>query len=168
MDDGSFYLEMSKTMLMMAYIQGVHTVFATPHSQAFISNQELVLENYQKLLELVESFPFEQKVLLGCEVRCELRNIYARLTKALLCAIHIPVLHIIGHLKGNENVWHAWNTAFIDGCWIWIDNANGIKNFDMPTKVFAKTHILDGGVKVTVDNMVAIDKITELFGYEEC
>ena len=74
-DDGSFYLEMSKTMLMMAYIQGVHTVFATPHSQAFISNQELVLENYQKLLELVESFPFEQKVLLGCEVRCEVRNI---------------------------------------------------------------------------------------------
>lgn len=74
-DDGSFYLEMSKTMLMMAYIQGVHTVFATPHSQAFISDKELVLENYQKLLELVESFPFQQKVLLGCEVRCELRNI---------------------------------------------------------------------------------------------
>lgn len=123
-------------------------------------------DDYRKTDRKFSSVALEPEDVLarGCTV-CEG---YARLTKALLCAIHIPTLHMIGHLKGQESVWHAWNVSFVDGHWIWLDNANGIKNFDMPTKIFARTHILDGGVKVTVDNTVAVDKLTEIFGYEEC
>ena len=123
-------------------------------------------DDYRKMNRNFSSVALEPEDVLarGCTV-CEG---FARLTKALLCAIHIPTLHMIGHLKGQESVWHAWNVSFVDGRWIWMDNANGIKNFDMLTKVFARTHILDGGVKVTVDNTVAVDKLTEIFAYEEC
>ena len=128
--------------------------------------EHIKYDDYRKMNRNFSSVALEPEDVLarGCTV-CEG---YARLTKALLCAIHIPTLHMIGHLKGQESVWHAWNVSFVDGRWIWMDNANGIKNFDMSTKVFARIHILDGGVKVTVDNTVAVDKLTEIFAYEEC
>lgn len=127
--------------------------------------EHIKYDDYRKMNRTFSSVVLEPEEVSvrGCTV-CEG---YARLTKALLCAIHIPTLHIIGHLKGQESVWHAWNTAFIDGHWIWIDNANGIKNFDMPTKAFAKTHRLDGGIKIALDHTVAVEQITEIFGYKE-
>ena len=127
--------------------------------------EHIKYDDYRKTNRNFYSVALEPEDVLvrGCTV-CEG---YARLTQALLRAIHIPALHMIGHLKGQENVWHAWNVAFVDGRWIWIDNANGIRNFDMPTNIFARTHRLDGGIKITLENTVAIDKITEIFDCEE-
>lgn len=127
--------------------------------------QHIKYDDYRKTNRKFSSVALEPEDVLarGCTV-CEG---FARLTKALFCASHIPTLHVVGHLKGQESVWHAWNVAFVDGRWIWLDNANGMKNFDMPTKAFARTHILDGGIKITLENTVAIDKITEIVGYEE-
>ena len=73
---------------------------------------------------------------------------YARLTQALLRAAGIPCLHIIGHSSGSPDVWHAWNLAFVEGRWLWLDNTWGMGWFDMDTRHFAETHILDGGVKL--------------------
>ncbi len=127
--------------------------------------EHIKYDEYRKANRSFSSVALEPEEVLakGCTV-CEG---YARLTKALFCASHIPTLHIIGHLKGKESVWHAWNTAFINGRWIWLDNTGGMKNFDMPTRAFARTHILDGGIKLTLDNTVAVDKITELLHCEE-
>ena len=127
--------------------------------------EHIKYDDYRKMNRNFSSVALEPEEVLarGCTV-CEG---YARLTKALLCAIHIPTLHMIGHLKGQESVWHAWTVSFVDGHWIWMDNSNGIKNFDMPTDIFARTHILDGGIKITLNNTVAIDEITEIFDCEE-
>ena len=80
-DDGSFTMDMSKSMLLMSCLQGVRTIFTTPHSQAFVPEgdlppkQELVQQNYRLLEDAAKSLPFGLRVFLGCEVRCELRNI---------------------------------------------------------------------------------------------
>lgn len=70
-DDGSFTMDMSMSMSVMAYMQGVHTIFATPHSSAFIHHQELVYRNFEELKKKIESTPLGQRLFLGCEVRCE-------------------------------------------------------------------------------------------------
>ncbi len=57
-DDGSFTMEMSETMLMMSWLQGVRTVFATPHSSAFLSDSDLVWEQYRLLKERTERLAF--------------------------------------------------------------------------------------------------------------
>lgn len=73
-DDGSFSMEMSRSMLMTAYLQGIKTVFATPHSQAFATDPESVLEKYIVLKGEIEELPLGMRLFLGCEVRCELAN----------------------------------------------------------------------------------------------
>ena len=78
-DDGSFTIDMSKSMITMAYMQGVRTIFATPHSGAFISRKELIQENYQKMKEQTKKFPFGVDLFLGSEVRCETGNIHETL-----------------------------------------------------------------------------------------
>lgn len=57
-DDGSFTMEMSETMLMMSWLQGVRTVFATPRSSAFLSDSDLVWEQYRLLKERTERLAF--------------------------------------------------------------------------------------------------------------
>ena len=37
-DDGSFTMDMSKSMLFLSYVQGGRAVFATPHSSAFLTD----------------------------------------------------------------------------------------------------------------------------------
>ena len=81
-DDGSFSMEMSRSMLMTAYLQGIKTVFATPHSQAFATDPESVLEKYIVLKEEIEELPLGMRLFLGCEVRCELANM-SQVLKAL-------------------------------------------------------------------------------------
>ena len=69
-DDGAFNIEMSKSMMAMAWLQGVETIFATPHSSAFLWDQSLVRENYRLLEEAAASSPMGQRLCLGCEVYC--------------------------------------------------------------------------------------------------
>lgn len=70
-DDGSFSAEMSMSMLFMAYRQGVRAVFATPHSPAFLRDRDFVLDQFASLKEQAEKLPFDMRLYLGCEVRCE-------------------------------------------------------------------------------------------------
>lgn len=70
-DDGSFTMDMSQSMLVMAYMQGVHRIFATPHSAAFINGKEFVWKRFAELKEWIEQMPLGQQLFLGCEVRCE-------------------------------------------------------------------------------------------------
>ena len=70
-DDGSFSLEMSMSMLFMAYKQGVSEIFATPHSSAFLHDRDFVLDQFASLKEQAEKLPFDMCLYLGCEVRCE-------------------------------------------------------------------------------------------------
>lgn len=71
-DDGSYTLNMSKTLLMLAKLQGVQKVFATPHSLAFAYQPDLIRKNFQALQ--TESAGMIQ-LFLACEVRCELHSI---------------------------------------------------------------------------------------------
>ncbi len=85
-DDGSWSLEMSQRMLQMAYMQGVRSVIATPHSQAFLYNAQRVLDNYQQLQQYWEDYvqtdanfrrymgDEPMSLYLGCEVRCSLEQ----------------------------------------------------------------------------------------------
>lgn len=72
-DDGSLNLDMSKSMLLMAYIQGIRAVFATPHSTAFVLHGRQVQEQFLALKHTVQALPFplQMPLFLGCEVRCE-------------------------------------------------------------------------------------------------
>lgn len=86
---------------------------------------------------------------------------YALLTAALLRAVGIPAVTIVGlAIKDNEAQGsHAWNEAYIDDRWVNLDttwDAGGVtgnlqqgltfvsrpsmKHFDMPDVVFKKTH----------------------------
>lgn len=47
---------------------------------------------------------------------------YAKLTKALLQAQGIPALYVVGKAR-NEG--HAWNAAYVDGKWIYLDSTWG-------------------------------------------
>ena len=70
-DDGSYHLDMSETLLVMAHMQGVRTVFATPHSFAFSYDPERVRRQFEALRDRMSSAPFDLRLCLGCEVRCE-------------------------------------------------------------------------------------------------
>lgn len=47
---------------------------------------------------------------------------YAKLTKALLQAQGIPALYVVGKVR---NAGHAWNVAYVDGKWIYLDSTWG-------------------------------------------
>ncbi len=78
-DDGSFSMDMSKSMTVMAYLQGVRAIFATPHGGAFLSRGELVREAYESLKEEISHLPWKMDLFLGSEVRCETGNIHETL-----------------------------------------------------------------------------------------
>ncbi len=71
---------------------------------------------------------------------------YTNLTRALLQAQGIPTVHVHGTASGDG---HAWNAAYIDGQWIWIDSTwgrpgNGAfydpRYFDASDFFLAQTH----------------------------
>ena len=71
---------------------------------------------------------------------------YANLTRALLQAQGIPAVYVHGTAGGDG---HAWNAAYIDGRWVWIDSTwgrpgNGAfydpRYFDASDFFLAQTH----------------------------
>lgn len=66
---------------------------------------------------------------------------YAQLTEALLQAAGIPARYIDGPAYGMFG-WdpHAWNMAFVDERWIWIDNTWGMEYFDCGTGFISTEH----------------------------
>lgn len=69
-DDGAYDRSMAETMLVMAYMQGVRAVFATPHSSAFFYDPLGVEERFRDLRRWLDASPLEMGLYLGCEVRC--------------------------------------------------------------------------------------------------
>lgn len=67
-DDGAATLDESLIMLNLAVEQGIHSVFATPHSESFLCDRELALEHFQILKS--HALPSMQ-LYLGCEVCCD-------------------------------------------------------------------------------------------------
>jgi len=70
-DDGAEDMMMARMMLLRAREQGIHTVFCTPHSEAFHYSKEGARIIFQRLLGNVESVYPDVKLYLGCEVYCE-------------------------------------------------------------------------------------------------
>ena len=70
---------------------------------------------------------------------------YAQLTQALLQAQGIPALYVTGPANGSRG-WeqHAWNVAYVDGDYVWMDNTWGMKYFDLGMLPFCTDHIVSG------------------------
>lgn len=70
-DDGSWDMDMSKTLLYMSYEQGIRKIIATPHSSAFVEsgNQE-VEKLFLQLKEMAVKYLPDLEIYFGCEVRC--------------------------------------------------------------------------------------------------
>lgn len=74
-DDGSWNLDMSSSMLYMAYQQGIQKIIATPHSSAYDQNYESTIAAFQELKEQSKWKWLGVELYLGCEVNCNSRNI---------------------------------------------------------------------------------------------
>lgn len=75
-DDGSYDLSTSEIMVIMAYTQGIRTIFATPHSSAFLYDPPRVVAQFHALQERLASLPLDLRLYLGCEVRCHRRTMH--------------------------------------------------------------------------------------------
>lgn len=70
-DDGSWDMDMSRSLLFMAYEQGIRKIIATPHSSAFKENTfQYVDESFRKLKEMAEKFLPDLQLYFGCELSC--------------------------------------------------------------------------------------------------
>mgnify|MGYP005778473829 FL=1 len=73
-DDGSWSLDMSLSMIYMAFQQGIERIIATPHSSAFDQHPELVKEGFQELKDhIAKRLPWI-RLYSGCEVACSAGN----------------------------------------------------------------------------------------------
>ena len=72
-DDGSWSLDMSYSMLYMAYEQGIRKIIATPHSSAYDRDYESTISAFQQLREQKQKW-LEVELYLGGEVNCNRKN----------------------------------------------------------------------------------------------
>lgn len=70
-DDGSWNLDMSQSMMVSAMLQGTQAFFVTPHSAAFEVHPNLVRENDEALRRYLLRLRIPVPIYLGCEVLCE-------------------------------------------------------------------------------------------------
>lgn len=70
-DDGAADLTESLLLLNQAREQGITTVFATPHSDAFLLDLDAARKNFASLHSLAKRFLPGLRLYLGCEVLCE-------------------------------------------------------------------------------------------------
>lgn len=69
-DDGSWNMDMSERLLYMAYEQGIRKIIATPHSSAFLENDNKVEKEFFKLQERVSKLLPNLQLYFGCEIKC--------------------------------------------------------------------------------------------------
>ena len=79
-DDGAWSLDMSDSMLYMAYQQGIRKIIATPHSSAYDRDYESTISAFQQLKEQKQKW-LEVELYLGCEVNCNRKNMKSILGK---------------------------------------------------------------------------------------
>ena len=70
-DDGAADLTEGLLLLNQAWNQGITTVFATPHSDAFLLDRNTAMKNFASLHSLAKRFLPGLRLYLGCEVLCE-------------------------------------------------------------------------------------------------
>lgn len=70
-DDGAADLTEGLLLLSQAREQGITTVFATPHSDAFLLDRDAARKNFASLHSLAKRFLPGMGLYLGCEVLCE-------------------------------------------------------------------------------------------------
>jgi len=71
-DDGSWNLFMSLSMIEMAYKQGIRKIIATPHADAFQLVERKIVVEYAKLKSAIEKFYPEMRIYRGCEINCRI------------------------------------------------------------------------------------------------
>ena len=69
-DDGSKTMEHTMVLAYKAYSQGIKTIFATPHSEAFLDNPKNVLDGYHAMKAFLSKFLKDLDIYLGCEILC--------------------------------------------------------------------------------------------------
>lgn len=70
-DDGAEDMMMARMMLLRARAQRIHSIFCTPHSEAFQYSKDGARIIFDRLKKNVESAYPDVKLYLGCEVYCE-------------------------------------------------------------------------------------------------
>lgn len=77
-DDGSWNLDMSKTMADMIYLQGIQKMIATPHSSAFDEDSAFAKAAFEELKEEIGKRNPDMELYLGSEIHCtrrEMKNV---------------------------------------------------------------------------------------------
>ena len=69
-DDGSKSMDHTTVLAYKAYSQGIKTIFATPHSDAFLDNPKNVLDGYHVMKAFLSKFLKDLDIYLGCEILC--------------------------------------------------------------------------------------------------
>ncbi len=122
-DDGAWNMEMATEMLRSAYMQGVRSIMATPHSSAFEFWSEKVYENFELLKNAWEEFFHTDRIFrrfmgdeplqlyLGCEVNCEV-NSMDNILKALKEG-DLPSLNKTKYVLTEFNPWVNEKDAFL-------------------------------------------------------
>ena len=78
-DDGARSFEMAEAMLRSAAEQGIHTVFATSHGDAFCEKGELVSKRFEQLKKLVKDKKIPIQLYMGSEVYCDSEDMHLTL-----------------------------------------------------------------------------------------
>lgn len=69
-DDGSWDMEMSMSLLFMAYEEGIRKIIATPHSSAFAEDDNCVREKFEELKQRASKILPPMQLYFGCEIKC--------------------------------------------------------------------------------------------------
>ncbi len=121
-DDGSKSMDHTMILVYKAYRQGVNTIFATPHSEAFFKNAEIVLCEYHKMRTLLRRFIQDVDIYLGCEVLCSKENMGEILNA--LAAGKIPTMNQTKYVLIEFNSWTS--AEEIELCVSLLQQANWI------------------------------------------
>lgn len=108
-DDGSWNMDMSRSMLFMAYEQGIRKIIATPHSSAFKENTyKYVEESFRKLKRMAEKFLPDLQLYFGCEISCrrmEIDKIVSELETSMIPSLNrtrYVLIEFSSSVKGEE------------------------------------------------------------------
>mgnify|MGYP003301707604 FL=1 len=70
-DDGSWDMDMSMSLLYMAYEEGIRKIIATSHGSAFAEDDNFVKENFEQLQQRASKLLPPMQLYFGCEIKCK-------------------------------------------------------------------------------------------------
>lgn len=102
-DDGSDSLNGTISQVFYAKNQGVTDVFATPHSEAFFQNSDVVFRDFYRMKTVLQGIFPELNFYLGCEVMCAKRDMPAIL--AYLSNKRLPSMNGTRYVLAEFSPW---------------------------------------------------------------